>query len=112
MLATWRRPGILRCAARRVPVSSERPGYQVDYRPRPLESPPGRGPTAPSPQATRVERPVAPRGRVAHNGAMGEPITDATDLGGRLLPADQVGLLEGLTTTRAIRRYTTEPVPP
>jgi nitroreductase len=28
------------------------------------------------------------------------------------LPPDRVGLLEGLTTTRAIRRYTDEPVPP
>ena len=28
------------------------------------------------------------------------------------LPADSVGLLEGITTTRAIRRYTGEPVPP
>jgi nitroreductase len=28
------------------------------------------------------------------------------------LPVDQVGLLEGLTTTRAIRRYRAEPVPP
>ncbi len=28
------------------------------------------------------------------------------------LPADTVGLLEGLTTTRAIRRYKDEPVPP
>src|SRR5438874_10026501 len=28
------------------------------------------------------------------------------------LPADTVGLLEGITTTRAIRRYTDEPVPP
>ncbi len=28
------------------------------------------------------------------------------------LPADTVGLLEGLSTTRAIRRYTDEPVPP
>lgn len=27
------------------------------------------------------------------------------------LPADTVGLLEGLTTTRAIRRYTDEPIP-
>ena len=27
------------------------------------------------------------------------------------LPADTVGLLEGLTTTRAIRRYTVDPVP-
>ncbi len=31
--------------------------------------------------------------------------------GGRPLPADTVGLLEGLTTTRAIRRYTDEPIP-
>ena len=28
------------------------------------------------------------------------------------LPADNVGLLEGITTTRAIRRYTDDPVPP
>ena len=28
------------------------------------------------------------------------------------LPADQVGLLEGIATTRAVRRYTAEPVPP
>lgn len=28
------------------------------------------------------------------------------------LPADTVGLLEGLTTTRAIRRYRDEPIPP
>lgn len=28
------------------------------------------------------------------------------------LPADRVGLLEGLVSTRAIRRYTDEPVPP
>ena len=33
------------------------------------------------------------------------------DLDRRPLPADVVGLLEGLTTTRAIRRYTREPVP-
>jgi nitroreductase len=30
----------------------------------------------------------------------------------RPLPADTVGLLEGLSTTRTIRRYTDEPVPP
>ena len=34
------------------------------------------------------------------------------DLGATPLPADTVGLLEGLQTTRAIRRYTDEPVPP
>lgn len=28
------------------------------------------------------------------------------------LPEDEVGLLEGLTTTRAIRRYADEPIPP
>jgi nitroreductase len=35
----------------------------------------------------------------------------AADLGSMPLPADSVGLLEGLTTTRAIRRYRDEPVP-
>ncbi len=34
------------------------------------------------------------------------------DLGATPLPADRVGLLEGMATTRAIRRYTDEPVPP
>jgi nitroreductase len=34
-----------------------------------------------------------------------------TDLSDRPLPGDTVGLLEGLTTTRSIRRYTDEPVP-
>ncbi len=33
------------------------------------------------------------------------------DLGAAPLPADSVGLLEGLVTTRAIRRYRDEPVP-
>jgi nitroreductase len=33
-------------------------------------------------------------------------------LGATPLPPDQVGLLEGLTSTRAIRRYRDEPVPP
>ena len=33
------------------------------------------------------------------------------DLGERPLPPDQWGLLEGITTTRSIRRYTDEPVP-
>jgi nitroreductase len=35
----------------------------------------------------------------------------AADLGTAALPRDTVGLLEGLTTTRAIRRYLDEPVP-
>jgi len=35
-----------------------------------------------------------------------------SDLGTTPLPPDTVGLLEGLTTTRAIRRYRDEPVPP
>src|SRR5215467_12090268 len=34
------------------------------------------------------------------------------DLAAAELPHDTVGLLEGLTTTRAIRRYRDEPVPP
>jgi nitroreductase len=34
-----------------------------------------------------------------------------TDLSSAGLPADTVGLLEGLCSTRAIRRYTTDPVP-
>lgn len=34
------------------------------------------------------------------------------DLSTTTLPPDSVGLLEGLTTTRAIRRYRDEPVPP
>lgn len=36
----------------------------------------------------------------------------APDLRASALPPDTVGLLEGLTTTRAIRRYRDEPVPP
>ena len=35
-----------------------------------------------------------------------------TGFGSVPLPADTVGLLEGLTTTRAIRRYLDEPIPP
>ncbi|HEY8525722.1 MAG TPA: nitroreductase family protein [Acidimicrobiales bacterium] len=35
-----------------------------------------------------------------------------TDLAAAPLPRDTVGLLEGLATTRAIRRYRDEPVPP
>lgn len=40
-------------------------------------------------------------------------MTDSTapSLADAALPADQVGLLEGLTSTRAIRRYSDEPVP-
>lgn len=37
---------------------------------------------------------------------------DASELDALALPADTVGLLEGITTTRAIRRYRDEPVPP
>ena len=36
----------------------------------------------------------------------------APELRANALPPDTVGLLEGLTTTRAIRRYRDEPVPP
>jgi nitroreductase len=38
--------------------------------------------------------------------------TTGPDLGEMALPPDTVGLLGGLTTTRAIRRYRDEPVPP
>jgi nitroreductase len=41
-----------------------------------------------------------------------EPPIQPSALGSRPLPADTVGLLEGLTSTRAIRRYRDEPVPP
>lgn len=37
---------------------------------------------------------------------------EPADLAATPLPEDRVGLLEGLTTTRAIRRYLDEPVPP
>jgi len=39
-------------------------------------------------------------------------MTGTPDLSATPLPADTVGLLEGLQTTRAIRRYTDDPVPP
>ncbi len=42
---------------------------------------------------------------------MDEPRTEPSSLETTPLPTDVVGLLEGLTTTRAIRRYTDEPVP-
>ena len=37
--------------------------------------------------------------------------TEEPDLGDLALPSDMVGLLEGLTSTRSIRRYRDEPVP-
>jgi nitroreductase len=36
---------------------------------------------------------------------------DSEDLAARALPDDRIGLLEGIASTRAIRRYTDEPVP-
>jgi nitroreductase len=39
-------------------------------------------------------------------------VLDDTGLGERPLPTDVVGLLEGMATTRAIRRYHDAPVPP
>ena len=36
---------------------------------------------------------------------------DALDLATTALPTDTIGLLEGITTTRAIRRYRDEPIP-
>jgi nitroreductase len=44
---------------------------------------------------------------------MNEDLTmDPADLGRRTLPADSVGMLEGIATTRAIRRYRDEQVAP
>jgi nitroreductase len=43
--------------------------------------------------------------------AMPEPALHTEDLDQQPLPDDAVGLLEGLTTTRAVRRYTADPVP-
>ena len=42
---------------------------------------------------------------------MGSAEQSHLDLGSTPLPADSVGLLEGMATTRAIRRYRDEPVP-
>jgi nitroreductase len=38
-------------------------------------------------------------------------MTDSNPLHGRPVAVDEVGLLEGIATTRAIRRYTDEPIP-
>lgn len=38
--------------------------------------------------------------------------SSSTNLADTALPPDSIGLLEGLTTTRSIRRYRNEPVPP
>lgn len=46
---------------------------------------------------------------VRHNGR--DPRMTPEDLAATPLPADTVGLLEGLSTTRAIRRYLDEPIP-
>jgi nitroreductase len=42
---------------------------------------------------------------------MNDPI-DVEDLAEEALPTDIVGMLEGIASTRAIRRYTDEPIPP
>jgi nitroreductase len=42
---------------------------------------------------------------------MTQEVGEGEDLAGISLPQDQIGLLEGLMTTRAIRRYTNEPIP-
>lgn len=42
---------------------------------------------------------------------MTQEVSDSEDLTDIDLPPDEIGLLEGLMTTRAIRRYTDEPVP-
>ena len=72
-------------------------------------------------RSTRVAAlPFGPAGRnvvvsdgwLVETAAFGPPSTfAAVDLRSMSLPADAVGLLEGLTTTRAIRRYRDEPVP-
>src|SRR4249919_1752130 len=41
-----------------------------------------------------------------------QPLDDIVDLASIALPTDSVGLLEGIVTTRSIRRYRDEPVPP
>src|SRR5690349_8002515 len=50
--------------------------------------------------------------RSARSSTICESCRMTDDLANSPLPADTVGLLEGLTTTRAIRRYLDEPVPP
>lgn len=42
---------------------------------------------------------------------MNDPVS-VDHLGEQALPTDFVGMLEGITTTRAIRRYTDDPIPP
>ena len=43
--------------------------------------------------------------------AQDPPEAEAGDFAELAMPSDQVGLLEGLMSTRAIRRYTSEAVP-
>jgi len=50
-----------------------------------------------------------PAGRVVTDRP--DPSEGVADVGASALPADTVGLLEGICTTRAIRRYRDEPVP-
>lgn len=47
-----------------------------------------------------------------HESKTSAPAPDLDALASAPLPADVVGLLEGIATTRAIRRYRDEPVPP
>jgi len=49
--------------------------------------------------------------RLQQAGAMSERPSQWSHLAQMPLPLDQVGLLEGMTTTRTIRRYTKDPVP-
>jgi nitroreductase len=41
-----------------------------------------------------------------------QPLDDNVDLAAIALPTDSVGLIEGIVTTRSIRRFRDEPVPP
>jgi nitroreductase len=64
-------------------------------------------------RTTRDAAPPVPGEAAMTSEPATEPATDpARDLASTPLPADVVGLLEGLATTRAIRRYRDEPVPP
>ena len=41
-----------------------------------------------------------------------QPLDETSDLAALQLPTDTVGLIDGIATTRAIRRYRDEAVPP